>query len=127
MKLLEPASIRAYSIGAVSALFFLLPGLLAADQAKRITLVIQERQLAAGAEALRVTEGDQLELVWESDEEVALHLHGYDIELTVQPGEAAVMVVDAAVAGRFPITSHGFGGEHDHSERALAYLEVYPE
>ena len=98
-----------------------------AAEAKHFDLVIVERAVASGAEGLRVNEGDQVELVWRSDEDVTLHLHGYDIKLAVTAGEPAVMQVDAQVSGRFPISSHGYGGGHDHGARPLAYLEVYPD
>ena len=98
-----------------------------AAEAKRFDLVIVEREIASGAEGLRVNEGDRVELVWRSDEDVTLHLHGYDIKLAVTAGEPAVMQVDAHVSGRFPISSHGYGGGHDHGARPLAYLEVYPD
>jgi len=97
-----------------------------AEEVKRFELTIAERALAAGDETLRVEEGDAVELVWLSDEDVELHLHGYDVEVAVAASKPAVMAVTATVAGRFPISSHGFGGEHGGKEEVLAYLEVYP-
>ena len=86
---------------------------------------IENRQVIAPEGAIRITEGDVLELRWTSDEAVALHLHGYDIELQLRPGEPAAIVIEADMTGRFPITSHGWGdGSHGHD--ALTYLEVYP-
>jgi hypothetical protein len=86
---------------------------------------IEQRKVVAPGEAIRITEGEVIELHWTSDEAVALHLHGYDIELPVRPGEPAVMILEAYATGRFPITSHGWG-EAGHGHDALAYLEVYP-
>ena len=86
---------------------------------------IENRKVVAPGEAIRVTEGDVLELRWTSDEAVELHLHGYDLEFHVRPDEPAVMVVEAHATGRFPITSHGWG-EGGHGHDALTYLEVYP-
>jgi hypothetical protein len=37
------------------------------------------------------------------------------------------MTVDAGIAGRFPVTSHGFSGEANHGHRPLLYLEIHPE
>jgi hypothetical protein len=86
---------------------------------------IEDRKVVAPREAIRITEGDVIELRWTSDEPVSLHLHGYDVELHVRPDEPAVMVIEAYATGRFPITSHGWGkGGHGHDE--LTYLEVYP-
>jgi hypothetical protein len=86
---------------------------------------IKDRKIVAPDEAIRITEGDKIELRWTSDEAVALHLHGYDVELHVRPEEPAVMVIEAHATGRFPITSHGWGEGGDGHE-ALTYLEVYP-
>jgi hypothetical protein len=86
---------------------------------------IENRKVVAPSEAIRITEGDVIELRWTSDEAVDLHLHGYDLELHVRPDEPAAMVIEAYATGRFPITSHGWG-EGGHSHDTLTYLEVYP-
>ena len=86
---------------------------------------IENRKVVEPSEAIRITEGDVIELRWTSDEAVELHLHGYDLELEVRPGEPAAMVIEAHATGRFPITSHGWG-EGGHGHDALTYLEVYP-
>jgi FtsP/CotA-like multicopper oxidase with cupredoxin domain len=86
---------------------------------------IENREVVAPTEPIRVTEGDVVELRWTSDEAVELHLHGYDIELRVEQGEPAAMVIETRATGRFPITSHGWGGG-GHGHDALTYLEVYP-
>lgn len=91
-----------------------------------IDVRIENRQVVAPKEAIRVTEGEMIELRWTSDEPVELHLHGYDIEIEVEPGKPASMVVDAYATGRFPIESHGWGNE-GHGEEALTFLEVYPK
>jgi hypothetical protein len=73
----------------------------------------------------RLTEGDFVELHWMTDEQVELHVHGYDLKLTVVPGKLGVLAFQAFASGRFPVTSHGWGkGGHGHE--ALIYLEVYP-
>ena len=87
---------------------------------------IVNRTVHEPAEAIRINEGDVVELRWTSDEAVELHLHGYDIELHVRPGEPATMIIEAIHTGRFPITSHGWG-EGGHGHDALTYLEVYPD
>ena len=92
---------------------------------QRIELAIHNRSLDIEENTLRVTEGDKIELVWTTDEAVELHLHGYDIELDVPVAEPAVMAFEAYATGRYPITSHGFGG-HDHGHQTLLYLEVHP-
>lgn len=92
---------------------------------RTIEVRIENRKVVAPSGAIRIVEGDAIELRWTSDEPVELHLHGYDMEIHVRPGEAAAMVIEATATGRFPITSHGWGkGGHGHD--ALTYLEVYP-
>ncbi|MDH3242582.1 MAG: hypothetical protein OEO83_18155 [Alphaproteobacteria bacterium] len=92
---------------------------------KVFQVLIKNRKVVAPAGPIRVARGDAVELRWATDERVELHLHGYDMKLTVHPGKPAKMVVRARVAGRFPITSHGWGS-HGHGHDALAYLEVHP-
>ena len=104
-----------------------LSGAAMAEEVKRFDLAIAERILVSGGPTIQVTEGDRVELVWSSDEAVELHLHGYDLELQVSAGEPAVLAFTAAVAGRFPMTSHSFAGGGDHSHRPLLYIEIYPE
>ncbi len=90
-----------------------------------IEVRIENRKVVTPGEAIRITEGDVIELRWTSDEAVELHLHGYDLEIQVRPDAPATMVIEASATGRFPITSHGWG-EGGHGHDALTYLEVYP-
>jgi len=104
-----------------------VPGTTQAQEAKRFELVIAERHLVEGGPTVKVRQGDKIELVWHSDEPANLHLHGYDLEVVVLPGEATVLAFQATTAGRFPISSHGIGAGDDHSDRPLVYIEVHPE
>ncbi len=106
-----------------------LPALAAEEMSKVIDVRIEGRRVAAPQGPIRVKRGDIVELRWQTDEAVRLHLHGYDVELTVKPGRAAKMVIRARVAGRFPITSHGWGVRghgQGNGHDALTYLEVLP-
>jgi plastocyanin len=94
---------------------------------RQFDLVIRNRELQQDEKTLRVTQGDNVELTWTSDEAGKLHLHGYDIEFEVSPGEPSTVTFQAHATGRFPITSHGFSGEHQHGHEAVLYLEVYPD
>jgi len=111
-------------------LFFFVPLFVNADTdeavVKRIELVISERKVQNEENTIRVTQGETVELVWHSDEVAELHLHGYDISFEVSPDAPAVVTFEAHATGRFPITSHGFAGEHGHGHEALLYIEVYP-
>jgi len=99
-----------------------------AENPKRFSINIIKRQVIE-KKRLRVNLGDRVILSWYTDEDVKIHLHGYDIEKKVVKGRVTLMRVWANTTGRFPITSHGFEGEkkHSHGKGALLYLEVYPK
>ena len=104
-----------------------LPNVPAAQETRRFDLELKAGELAPQWRTLRVKQGDAVELRWTSERPVHLHLHGYDVELAVKPGEPAMMAFKAAAAGRFGLTTvrDGGGRGHQHGERVL-YLEVYP-
>jgi len=111
--------------GAIMAVALIQAASAQDGQAQAIDVRIENREVVTPSGAIRITQGDRVELSWTSDEPVGLHLHGYDLEIEVKPGEAASMIIEATATGRFPITSHGWGsGGHGHD--ALTYLEVYP-
>jgi len=83
-------------------------------------LAIRQRRIANNMQTLRVDQGERVVIHWVSDEAVEVHLHGYDIALNLQPETTVTMDFIATVAGRYPISGHGF----DH--HALVYLEVQP-
>jgi hypothetical protein len=98
----------------------------ARDGAKQVVEIkIEARKVVAPVGAIKLTQGNAVELHWNSDEQVELHIHGYNLELTVVAGEPGILEFDAHASGRFPITSHGWG-KGGHSHDALTYLEVYP-
>ncbi len=81
-----------------------------------------------GRHKVVVRQGESVQLIWHSDEAVQLHLHGYDIELDVQPDQPGVMQFNAHATGRYPVTSHGFGASHGAGHhQGLLYFEVHPE
>ena len=81
-----------------------------AVEVKRFEVTIADRKVVEGGPTIRVTEGDRVVIVWHSGETGELHLHGYDIAIDLKPGKATETMLYAQVAGRFPLTSHGFGG-----------------
>ena len=105
--------------------YALIRAAVAQDGPRRMIEVrIENRKVVAFSGAIRITEGDVIELRSTSDEAVELHFHGYDLTLHVRPEEPAAMVIEAYATGRFPITSHSWGaGRHGHD--ALIYLEVH--
>ena len=111
----------------------------------RFELSIADRSVAGGERTLRVLQGQQIELVWSVSEPVTVHVHGYDLELALEPGSAQVQRFVADATGRFSVTAHGFakpasdghahddGADHNHgsikdpeAEPTLVYLEVHP-
>ncbi len=99
-----------------------------AKSTKKYSIRIIKRKVV-GNKHLRVNQGDKVILFWRTDEDVDLHLHGYDIEKTILKGKIVTMHITTNATGRFPITSHGFGDEkgHSHGKGALLYLEVHPK
>jgi FtsP/CotA-like multicopper oxidase with cupredoxin domain len=104
----------------------------AAPVVREFTITIHDRRVDAVDSTIRVNRGEVVLLRWRTDEQVSLHVHGYDIEATLSPGASNVVRIQAKVAGRFPITAHQFGTATEshsskHREVTLLYLEVLPE
>jgi hypothetical protein len=109
------------SVAFISGLFPICAGLNAADgrqDTRHFTLRIENGQIVGGTKAVEVQRDDDVEIAWSSDRDARLHLHGYDIEVTVGPSKPETMKFIARASGRFPI--------HDSRHRALIYLEVKP-
>ena len=66
-----------------------------------------------------VTEGDQVNLQITSDHPIEFHLHGYDLEEEVEPGEPGELSFEATTTGRFAIEDH-------ETETELGTLLVQP-
>jgi hypothetical protein len=98
---------------------------LAQGAVRSFEIAIVERRVAPAQRVVRATEDERIELRWSADEALVLHLHGYDIETRVAPGEPAVMAFTARLTGRFPVAIHGERGTK-HSHRALVHVEIYP-
>ncbi len=100
-----------------------------AARAEELTfdLRIEQGRVTPAMRIVRITQGDVVKLRWTSDRLVALHLHGYDIERTVQPGAVAEMNFTARASGRFAILRGvpKSGGGHTH-EAPIVTLEVRP-
>lgn len=88
-------------------------------------LRIAQRRVPSAQRVLRATEGERVELHWSADEPLVLHLHGYDIETRVAPGEPAVTAFAARLTGRFPVEIHGEGGPQ-RRHGALLHVEIRP-
>jgi hypothetical protein len=91
-----------------------------ATEPRRSDLHIENGRIAGDVTTIKVQQGEAVELNWSADRRTTVHLHGYDIEATIIPGQTKVMAFQARATGRFPIESHG--GRHV----VLLYLEVHP-
>lgn len=105
----------------------------ASAEPRIIDLPVRERLLPRDQRVIRVLQGDDVTLRWTTNHELKVHLHGYDLEKTLKPGEAATMTFHARAAGRFPITVHtreagsaSAAPGREGKEAVLGYLEVQP-
>jgi hypothetical protein len=102
----------------------------AAAQSQEVAfdLRIEKGRVSPNTRLIRVKQGDAVKLRWTSDRPVALHLHGYDIEIKVEPGAVADMAFTARATGRFPVEEHipNARAGHSHGEAPLVRIEVRP-
>jgi hypothetical protein len=110
-------------VAALLALYACLA--LAQTQVRSFEIPIAERRVAPSQRVVRATEGERVELRWSADEPLLLHLHGYEIETRVAPGQPAVTAFTARLTGRFPVAIHGERGAK-HRHRALLHVEIRP-
>lgn len=98
-----------------------------AQEVRRFDLALKAGGLPKEQRTIKVQQGDNVELRWTSDQPVRLHLHGYDVEVAVKPGEPTVTVLNARMAGRFSVDKlqEQKSGGHQHGGKVL-YLEVHP-
>ena len=92
------------------------------------TLRIDNGRVPTNMRLIRVKQGDVVTLRWSADRRTAIHLHGYDIEKTIEPGAVTDLTFTARTAGRFTIEPHLArqpSGGHSHGS-VLVTIEVYP-
>jgi hypothetical protein len=108
----------------------LLPVLLAqAADVRRFAVTIKQRKVDPASRLIRVNQGDTVEIAFTSDEAAELHLHGYDLTVTLVPATPATLQFVAKFGGRFALEAHRFGppgGGKPQREVSLLYLEVLP-
>jgi plastocyanin len=106
-------------------LFFLLrPGSSAPESSEAGETQEQPVALAINGNTMSpnevsVTEGDQVNLQITSDHPIEFHLHGYNLEEEVEPGEPGELSFEATTTGRFAIEDHD-------TETELGALLVQP-
>ncbi|MGK2937761.1 MAG: hypothetical protein ACSLFR_08155 [Solirubrobacteraceae bacterium] len=84
------------------------------------TISVQGGQPVGGVEEIKVQRGDEIRIRVTADAPEEVHLHGYDVEKPVGPGEPAVFNLDANLEGIFEIELHGSAVE-------IGSLEVSPK
>ena len=123
--------LRSKGVLVITAMLVLFsPQTVGAQQAQRriFSLTVSQGQVAANIRTIKVLEGDLVELRWITDENLTLHLHGYDVTLELLAGEPGTMGFTAHAAGRYPLaihrsTDHKKGG---HRRSAVLHVEVHP-
>lgn len=89
------------------------------NKKSNISQVVEHQIVLSGGESenetISVKQGEDIKLIFSSDVEMEVHLHGYDIKLIVGHKEESIMEFTANATGRFAITSHqGLESQHDH-------------
>jgi hypothetical protein len=112
------------SINLMAVLFTLvLPRLLAAcgggPREYSFNIQIRHGKPVDGATTFRVKQGDTVTFNISSDIPGEVHLHGYDLEAEMAPGEKATLSFTANATGRFLI-------EIEETEVEIGFLEVQP-
>jgi hypothetical protein len=112
-------------IGLVGLFFALRPGpttsgdAVPADEYQERAYDVAIEDGAMSPAEISVEEGDQVTLRLTSDRPMEVHLHGYDLEEEVLPGEETDLSFEAEITGRFEIEDHD-------TETALGALLVQP-
>ncbi len=86
---------------------------------KIFDLEIKNSTIVSGPSVLSTNQGDTVTINVIIHTEEEFHLHGYDKELTLEPGMKGTVTFVADISGRFPIELH-------HSQTEIAALEVQP-
>jgi FtsP/CotA-like multicopper oxidase with cupredoxin domain len=107
-------------VAGLGALFFVLrPGPDAASSREK-TVEVAIEDGAMTPEEIEVGEGDRVTLrMTTPGPPTEVHLHGYDLEEEVEPGEPAALSFEANLTGRFEIEDH-------ETEEVLGALLVQP-
>jgi heme/copper-type cytochrome/quinol oxidase subunit 2 len=78
----------------------------ATEGQEEIVVDLDIREGVITPDEITVDEGEAVVLRMTSDEPLEFHLHGYDLEEEVEPGEPVELAFDATTTGRFEIENH---------------------
>ncbi len=109
---------------------FLSLAIAQSSESRQFAVTIKQRKVTPPTNVISVTKGDAVEIVLTGDEAAELHLHGYDLLLSLTPNVPGKIQFTANIAGRFPLEAHRYGtgaqSGRSHSDRPLLYVEVHP-
>jgi FtsP/CotA-like multicopper oxidase with cupredoxin domain len=108
------------AIGLVAVTFGASPSAAQSEKPQRFDVQIANGRVADDLKTIRVKRNDNVEINFTADRRTVLHLHGYDIERTVDVGKPQTMSFTARATGRFPVETHG--GRHS----VILHVEVHP-
>jgi hypothetical protein len=119
-----PMRRRLFLFGLLACTAF--PAMGQAQDLRRFDLALKAGELPKDQRTIKVKQGESVELRWTTDQPIRLHLHGYDREIAVKPGEPTVTALSARIAGRFSVEKlQDKPGGHQHGGKVL-YFEVHP-
>jgi hypothetical protein len=75
-----------------------------------------------GVRSIEVTKGEQVKLLFSSDEAGEIHVHGYELEVELDVRKPVPLSFKADIDGKFEIELHAADGEH----APVAELTVQP-
>jgi FtsP/CotA-like multicopper oxidase with cupredoxin domain len=96
----------------------------AAPKPQVTRIQIQGGEVVGGAPSITVKSGDVVNIVVSADAPDDIHLHGYDIEKKVEPGQPARFKVKTNLEGSFEMESHV--AEDAGMDPLVARLNVEP-
>ena len=109
---------------------FLSLAIAQSSESRQFAVTIKQRKVIPPTNVISVTKGDAVEIVLTGDEATELHLHGYDLLLSLTPNVPGKIQFTANIAGRFPLEAHRYGtgaqSGRSRSDRPLLYVEVHP-
>lgn len=89
---------------------------------------IKDGKIPATERVMRVKKGDSVTWKVRSDAQGELHIHAYQIDLTIKPGLEKRHTFNAFATGRFRVEWHPESerGRGIHHQESLALFEVFP-
>lgn len=109
-------------------------------QQRTIDLKITSGEFNLNPPVVKVNQDDDVTLRFVGDQVSDIHLHGYDLGVTIEPGETVELEFQATATGKFDFELHlpghsteidhnSEGHSHSHAEKTTTFLgslEVYP-